>query len=196
VTSKNVLSHVLQLLTGVEAVITSNGYISRHTYSLAPEAPNRFYMLGSMGMASAIALGLALAQPNRQVIVIEGDGNILMSFGILPQIGYHRPKNLIHFVLDNSRYETTGGQTTISSSVELATVAVAAGYRQAEAVTSRADLTRVVTKAQREDGPTLIAVRVSDAGEEIAPRVSLAPPEIKNRLQQWLRAANPSPRNS
>lgn len=195
-TSKDALSHVLQLLTGVEVVITSNGYISRHAYSLAPEAPNRFYMLGSMGMASSIALGLALAQPNRQVVVIEGDGNILMSFGTLPQIGHHRPKNLIHVVLDNARYETTGGQTTISPSVEIATVAVAAGYQRAELLTSRTELTRIMTEAKREDGPTLIAVRVSDAGEEIAPRVSLAPPEIKNRLQQWLCAANPSQRNS
>lgn len=195
-TSRDVLSHVTQVLTGVEVVITSNGYISRHAYSLAPEAPNRFYMLGSMGMASAIALGLTLAQPNRQVILIEGDGNVLMSFGVLPQIGHHRPKNLVHIVLDNARYETTGGQTTISPSVEMATVAVAAGYRRAEVVSSLADLTRVITEALREDGPTMIVVRVSDAGERIAPRVSLAPVEIKNRLQHWLCAANPQQRNS
>lgn len=195
-TSKDVVSDIFELLTGAEVVITSNGYISRHAYSLAPEAPNRFYMLGSMGMASSIALGLALAQPNRQVIVVEGDGNLLMSFGILPQIGHHRLRNLIHIVIDNARYETTGGQTTISPSVQMATVAVAAGYRRAEVVTSRTDLPRVITRAQREDGPTMVTVQVSDSGERIAPRVSLSPVEIKNRLHNWLLAANPSQRTS
>ena len=195
-TTKDALSHVFQLLTGAEVVITSNGYISRNAYSLAPELPNCFYMLGSMGMASSIALGLTLAQPNRQVIVVEGDGNLLMSFGILPQIGHHRPKNLIHVVLDNARYQTTGGQTSISPGVQMATVAVAAGYRRAEVVTLCADLTRLMTEAQRADGPTMITVRVSDSGEEIAPRVALRPVEIKNRLQNWLCAVDPSSRNS
>ena len=73
---------------------------------------NQFYMIGSMGCASSLGLGLALSQPDRRVYVLDGDGALLMRMGTLATIGYQRPENLVHILLDNHCHESTGGQST------------------------------------------------------------------------------------
>src|SRR6185436_10637333 len=103
---------------GEAPVLHANGYICRESFSVA-DRPQSFYMIGSMGLAPAIALGLSLARPQRRTVVFDGDGNLLMNLGILPMIGAQRPPGLLHLVFDNEVYGSTGNQASPSREVRL-----------------------------------------------------------------------------
>ncbi|MGX7244722.1 thiamine pyrophosphate-dependent enzyme [Enterococcus quebecensis] len=93
-------------------IVSSNGYVTRDLYNFKDRIEN-FYLVGSMGMAAPIALGLALSLPEKMIIILDGDGSFLMNYGITTMIGFFEPKNLLHVVLDNGVHESTGGQKTI-----------------------------------------------------------------------------------
>jgi thiamine pyrophosphate-dependent acetolactate synthase large subunit-like protein len=97
-----------------EAVITSTGMISREVHAVKDRSAN-FYMMGSMGCALAIGLGLAHSRPDLKVIVISGDGAALMSLGTMVLHQKLNPPNLTHYILDNNCHATTGGQQTVSN---------------------------------------------------------------------------------
>jgi thiamine pyrophosphate-dependent acetolactate synthase large subunit-like protein len=167
---------------GDELVVAANGHVSRSAFATR-DRPHSFYMVGSMGLAGAIGLGLALAQPHRSVVVIDGDGNLLMGLGCLPLIAERAPPRLLHVVLDNGRYASTGGQRSIADTVDLAAVAAAAGYREARTVAGDDELKHALGELLRCAGPSLLRVRVSADGDEPRPRVPLAPPEIAERMR-------------
>ena len=106
------LETIIKSLTD-EVVITSTGYISRKVYSLK-DRPRNFYMLGSMGMALPIGMGIAYNRPDLKVIVISGDGACLMNLGSLVLHKRLNPPNLTHYIIDNNGYESTGGQPSCS----------------------------------------------------------------------------------
>src|SRR5439155_582036 len=113
---------------GREPLVHANGYICRESFSLG-DRPQNFYMIGSMGLASAIGLGLALARPHHRAVVFDGDGNLLMNLGILAQVGARRPANLVHCVFDNGVYGSTGNQASLSHHSGLsARIAEEAGF--------------------------------------------------------------------
>ena len=89
---------------GHEPIISANGFISRDLYETNEKSSN-FYMIGSMGLASSIGLGIALKNPKRKIHVFDGDGNILMNLGSLVTIGAKKPKNFIHYIFDNNSHE-------------------------------------------------------------------------------------------
>ena len=173
-----------------EPVVHANGYICRESFAVR-DRPENFYMIGSMGLASSIALGLALARPERRTVVFDGDGNLLMNLGILPMvgggpaIGRGRPANFVHVVFDNGVYGSTGGQLSPSRGVGLAAVAAACGYARAESVDSAAGVESALRGAIIADGPSFILVRVS-AEERPAPRIPYAPEEIRDRFRRAL----------
>ena len=101
---------------GKNPIISANGFMSRDLFEVSDKESN-FYMIGSMGLASSIGLGIALKNPKKQVFVFDGDGNILMNLGSLVTIGSLKPKNLVHVVFDNNSHESTGGQPTNSSKI-------------------------------------------------------------------------------
>ena len=105
-----------------DLVLSTTGMISREVFVI-DDQPENFYMLGSMGLLSSLGLGLTLLMPERRVFVLEGDGSTLMSLGTLPLIAVEGPPNLVHVILDNEAYESTGSQPSISSEVDLAQVA-------------------------------------------------------------------------
>lgn len=142
-----------------------------------------FYMIGSMGNASAIALGVALAKPDRQVVTFDGDGNVLMGMGTLATVGALRPKNFVHVVFDNEVYGTTGNQPTISNVVPLDKVAKAAGYVNVERVLDRDDLVYEFKEILKKDGPSMVLVKVNEFAED-AGRIVLDPPEITKRFMK------------
>src|SRR5438552_1715069 len=123
---------VLELLTD-ELVVVCNGFPSREVYALR-DRPENFYMIGSMGLAPAIGLGVALAQSRRRVVVLDGDGNVSMALGTLATVGALKPRNSVHIVFDNEVYVSTGNQPTPSQTVRLEQVAKAVGYRHVERV--------------------------------------------------------------
>jgi phosphonopyruvate decarboxylase/sulfopyruvate decarboxylase subunit beta len=170
-------------LNGNELVISANGKISRELFTIK-ESPLNFYMLGSMGLASSIGFGLAYNLPNRKIVVIDGDGNILMNLGSLATIGHFAPKNLVHFVLDNEMHASTGGQPTVSNTVRLEEVALAAGYRTAKKVSSSEDLRIAVKEVlNTTEGPSFVLIKI-EKGEKEVPRVSHEPTHIKSRFKE------------
>ncbi len=178
------ISTITGSLSGEEAVVSTTGKISRELYNSLDRAGN-FYMVGSMGCASAIGLGLALVQPNRRIVVLDGDGACLMKLGNLATIGHYRPRNLIHVVLDNEAYDSTGGQATTSSTISLATVAREAGYVTSQHVTDSQTLTHQLGLALTQPGPHFILVKVAPGAAADLQRPHLAPPALKDRFMSF-----------
>jgi len=177
---------IAQSLTGREAVISTTGKISRELYNSRDREGN-FYMVGSMGCASAIGLGLALGQPQRPVLVLDGDGACLMKMGNLATIGHYQPRNLIHVVLDNEAYDSTGGQATTSSTISLTEVARAAGYRSVQQIGAEAPLRQYLAQALAQPGPHFLLVKVAPGSQADLARPHLAPPELKERFSSFLK---------
>jgi thiamine pyrophosphate-dependent acetolactate synthase large subunit-like protein len=145
-----------------EAVIGGIGNTNFDLWASGQRAQN-FYMLGSMGLACPIALGLALAQPSRRVLALEGDGSLLMQLGCLSTIAMLRPKNLAILVMDNGCYQITGAQPTATSfAADLVAIARGAGLSQSRWAADENMFESLVERALAEDGPSLIAVRIDD----------------------------------
>jgi len=169
---------------GTEPIVHANGYICRESFSVG-DRPGNFYMIGSMGLASAIGLGLTLARPDRAAVVFDGDGNLLMNFGILAMVGGLAPRRLVHVVFDNEVYGSTGNQISPSRGVRLDRVAAAAGYHTASAVTTAADVEAAVRTALATDGPHFVLVKTT-AEEADVPRIPYSPAEIRDRFRASL----------
>ena len=173
---------------GREPVVHANGYVCRESFAVR-DRPENFYMIGSMGLASSIGLGVALARPGRHTVIFDGDGNLLMNLGILPMVGggrvagRSRPANLVHIVFDNGVYGSTGGQLSPARGVDLDAVAAACGYARAESVDSLAGVGRAVSAALAADGPSFVRVRVT-AEERPVPRIPHSPEEIRDRFRR------------
>lgn len=178
---RTAIAAVLESLSFRELVVQANGHISRDGYSCRKEARD-FYMLGSMGLAGAIGLGVALAEPEAPVVVLDGDGNVLMGLGVLPMVGAWQPRCFLHAVFDNGTYASTGGQLTVSPAVDLVAAALACGYRRAAAVTTEAELRAKTVEYLGEPGPSLLHVQVSSEEPAAQARIDLTPPEIARRF--------------
>ncbi len=166
-----------------EFVVCANGFISRDTFN-ANDRPRNFYMLGSMGQASSIGLGFAMARPDEKVVIFDGDGNLLMNLGILAMISRIKPKNLIHIVFDNECYDSTGGQPTISSLVALEEAAKGCGISKAYKADTGDDIDGILKDCLKRDGPVFLLIKVGRDPSEKVSRVSIAPPEIAERFKR------------
>ncbi len=175
------MAAILELLSD-EPVIICNGFPSREAFKIA-DRPTHFYMIGSMGVAAAIGLGVALSKPAKRVVVFDGDGNVLMGMGTLATVGSLQPKNFIHVVFDNEVYGSTGNQPTISNIVRLEQVAKAAGYANVERVREREDIVYEFKDLLKRDGPSMLLIKVNELAED-AGRVLLEPPEITQRFMK------------
>jgi sulfopyruvate decarboxylase subunit beta len=161
-------------------LICNLGAPSRELYSLA-DNPSHFYMLGSMGLASSIGLGLALAQKKR-VYVIDGDGSILMNLGSLATIAQHAPKNYCLMIVDNKGYGSTGHQPTATAGrTDLAQLARAAGIQQVCAVRTLQDLEACLDRHREE---CVVIIAETDASSADVPHVSLLPHCIARRFKE------------
>jgi thiamine pyrophosphate-dependent acetolactate synthase large subunit-like protein len=124
------------------------------------QRPQNFYMLGSMGLALPIAFGVALAQPQRRVFALEGDGSLLMQLGALGTIAMYAPKNLAIVIFDNGVYQITGSQPTLTSSrTDLVAMAKGAGLAQSAWAADEEHYEELVDLALQGEGPWFIAVR-------------------------------------
>ena len=149
-----------------EAVI---GGIGNSNFDLwaSGQRPQNFYMLGSMGLTVPIALGVAIAQPQRHVLALEGDGSLLMQLGCLATVAVRAPNNLTIVVWDNGIYQITGSQPTATSTADIVEIARASGISKSHWAADEKDFDRRVKDALT-DGPSLIAARIDNqpgAGE-------------------------------
>ena len=166
-----------------DLLVSTTGMISRETFNVL-DRPGNFYMLGSMGLASALALGLALLRPRRRVFALEGDGSALMSLGTLPLIASERPANLVHVILDNQAYESTGAQRSITTAVDLAAIGQGAGYRGVARCADRDTLGREISRITVHGGPSLLLVETALAPGREVPRVSRSTTDIRETFRQ------------
>ena len=171
---------------GREPVIHANGYMCRESFSLG-DRPENFYMIGSMGLASAIGLGFSLTNPDTSAVVFDGDGNLLMNLGILPLAGALHPRRFVHIVFDNEVYGSTGSQRSITTEIRLDRMAEAAGYRTVAAVTEADDITEAVRTALDSEGPHFILAKVT-AEEAEVPRIPYTPHQLRDRFRASVRA--------
>lgn len=149
------------------------------------DAAENFYVWGGMGGAAMIGLGLALAQPARRVLVITGDGEMLMGLGALATIAVQRPKNLAVVVIDNEVYGETGMQFTHTRfGVDLAGIAAAAGFESARTVNTQSDLETLSAALYDAPGPLFADVKVSSARHE-----TVLPPRDGTYLKHRFRRA-------
>ena len=154
-----------------EAVIGGIGYSNFDLWAASDDPAGRrtqnFYMLGSMGLAVPIALGVALAQPKRKVIALEGDGSILMQLGSLGTVAARAQTNLTIVILDNGAYQITGGQKTLTEQgTDLVAVARGAGIVQSAWAADESAFEEMIDRALTEDGPWLIGCRI-DSGKPV-----------------------------
>jgi phosphonopyruvate decarboxylase/sulfopyruvate decarboxylase subunit beta len=176
---------IIPLLTD-EIVIHANGYICRESFNIK-DRENNFYMIGSMGLASSIGLGVAVSRPDQKTIIIDGDGNVLMSMGTLAMIAAAAPKNLIHIVIDNEAYESTGRQRSLSESVSLEKIAQSAGYLQIKKVTNKNKIKDAFQELMRKDGPSFLLVKVEPSFDKSTGRVHHTPEEITSRFMKSIK---------
>ena len=168
--------------------LSTTGFTSRESFAVS-DSPD-FYMLGSMGLVSATGCGVALSQKGKRIAILDGDGAILMHFGLLPFIGSCQPRNLFHFILDNQTYASTQNQPTISPSAEFDKIALSSGYRQAYKVSSGEELKSLLESIKNSDGPLLIWVKIALGEKEGIGRVSVSPEEIRDNFIRAIQEKN------
>jgi thiamine pyrophosphate-dependent acetolactate synthase large subunit-like protein len=177
-------SRLVAKLRHEEAVVGGIGNTNFDLWA-AGHRPQNFYMLGSMGLAFPIALGVALAQPTRRIFALEGDGSLLMQLGCLSTIATLKPRNLCIVVMDNGIYQITGAQPTPASVVaDVVAIAIGCGLTNSAWASDEEDFERLVEQSLSASEPTLIAVRIDDKPGVGTTRRD--PVQIRERFMQGL----------
>ena len=180
----DITKRMVALLRHEEAVIGGIGYTNFDLWA-AGQRPQNFYMLGSMGLAVPIGMGVALAQPQRKVFALEGDGSILMQLGSLGTVAARKQKNLTIVIMDNGAYQITGGQKTLTEEgADIVAIARASGLTQSAWAADESAFEEMISLSLREDGPWLIGCRI-DAGKPMD-TTERDPPLIKDRFMRGL----------
>ena len=165
---------------GDAVIVASLGHPAYDLFA-AGDRPRNFYTWGSMGLASSVGLGLALARPDVRVVVLDGDGSLLMNLGSLATIGLMRPPNLVVIVMDNEEYATTGGQATpTAKGADLAAAARAMRIDHSATVRTLAELARETSAG----GPSLIVAKVTESKPTVKPPLDCV--YIKQRVMAAL----------
>jgi thiamine pyrophosphate-dependent acetolactate synthase large subunit-like protein len=167
-----------------EAVIGGIGHSNFDLWA-AGQRPQNFYMLGSMGLAIPIALGVALAQPARRCFALEGDGSLLMQLGCLATVATLAPKNLTMLIMDNGSYQITGGQATpAAGGADFVAIARGCGLRSAVWATDEADFDAQIDRCLATDGPHLIGLKLDD--QPPAAQTERDPPQLRDRFMRGM----------
>jgi phosphonopyruvate decarboxylase len=179
-----VLARFLALVDAAAAVVATTGKCGRELFTLA-DRPQHLYQVGSMGGATGMALGVAL-NTELPVVVLDGDGAALMKLGTLATVGAYAPAGLIHILLDNGVHDSTGGQPTVSASVDFAAVAIACGYRYAASCRTLDGFEAAYRAAEMGAKPALIHVRIQPGSMSKLGRPTVAPDVVARRFQSYL----------
>jgi len=178
------LERLLGVLPHDAAVIATTGKSGRELFTI-DDRPQHFYQVGSMGCAAAMGLGVALNR-TRPVVVIDGDGAALMKLGSLATVGAYGAENLVHIVLDNGTYDSTGGQPTTSGGVNFAAVAAACGYVRSVTCDELSTFDAAVENALRLPGPHLVHMRIQPGSMKNLGRPNVPPHEVAQRFKTFL----------
>ena len=179
------LQSLLSILPDNAAVVATTGKCGRELFTLS-DRPQHLYMVGAMGAASGLGLGVALTVPDRPVVVVDGDGAALMKLGTMATIGAQQPRGLLHVLLDNGVHDSTGGQATVSASVDFAAVALACGYRTAWSVDDRSGFEDALARGLKQDGPVLVHARMAPGSMATLGRPTVPPHAVAQRFRAFL----------
>jgi phosphonopyruvate decarboxylase len=161
--------------------IATTGFTGRELYERG-DRDNNFYMVGSLGCASSFALGISLAKPEKKIIVLDGDGAMLMRMGNLAVTAAYKPANMIHILFDNNAHESTGGQFTVSDKVDYPGAARACGYTDIVSASDAESLSSAVSSAQAKGGLTFIYVPITQGAPDTLGRPKVKPQEVAKRF--------------
>ena len=167
-------------------LLATTGKTGRELHEVE-DAPNNLYMVGSMGCVSSLGLGLALARKDRKIVAIDGDGAILMRAGAMSALGYYRPANLLHILLDNGTHDSTGGQATVSGGIAFPAIAGAMGYPHAVHVHDLDELRAEFERWHQQGGLTFLYCRIAKGSKKNLGRPGLTPKQVRTRLEEFLR---------
>ena len=168
-------------------LIASTGFSGRELYAI-DDRPNQLYMVGSMGCAASLGLGLSIVRPDKNIIVIDGDGAALMRLGNMATVGACAGNNYYHLLLDNHVHESTGGQGTVSSTVDFPAVAAACGYQSIFKTTAGS---RKIDSFLQAKAPAFKHIETRRGVPEGLPRPSVKPASVARRLMQHLGVNTP-----
>ena len=169
------------------AVISTTGKTGRELFSLK-DCENYFYQVGSMGCANAIALGVAL-NSKKKIIILDGDGALLMKMGNMSTIGANQPKNLIHILLDNNVHDSTGQQLTNASTVDFSNIAINCGYKNSYSADNLDDFSKIIkTNLKNTFGPTFIHIKIQKGSIENLGRPTIHPKDVAVRFKNFLKS--------
>lgn len=184
-TRRDAIAQVAGSLPASAALIATTGKTSRELFYCC-DRPGNLYVVGSMGCASSLGLGVALYQPSRKIIVLDGDGAALMRLESMVSIGHYRPENMTHVILDNRVHDSTGGQLTLADTVRFEEIALACGYATAISLVTPEDFSHAVNRCLATKGPHLIHIRVLAGSDPSLGRPTLTPVEVKERFMAFL----------
>jgi len=167
-------------------VVTIMGAVAAELQSIG-HRPNFFYLQHAMGLASSMGLGIALTRPDKQVIVLDGDGSVLMNLGGLTTLARYRPRNMVHVVFDNESLLSVGGfPTATSTGSDLAGIAAASGVPRTATVRTLDEFTHAFDEALQAGDLTTIVAKVEATGPaQFVTDLSLL--ENRFQFQRWLR---------
>lgn len=172
-------------------IVSTTGKLSRELYEYrdarGESHESDFLTVGSMGHSSSIALGIALGQPGRRVVCLDGDGAFIMHMGAVTNIGHLAPANYIHIVFNNGAHESVGGQPTLGFDIDIPAIAMACGYRHAAVAHTRDEIRDELARAMETEGPALIELRVSINSREDLGRPRTTPVENKEAFMKFIR---------
>lgn len=176
-------------LRGDEVVISTTGKTSRELFECRisrNEQPRDFYTVGSMGCSASIGFGAALGKLDKRIIIFDGDGAVLMQLGALATIGHYQPRHLMHIVFDNSSYDSTGGQPTVSPTVSFEKIALSCGYKSARTVLTREQIAHAYKEMTGVEGPRMLIIKVKKGARKDLGRPTTTPTENKTAFMNLL----------
>ena len=174
-----------------DCIVSTTGMISRELFeyraAMNQDHERDFLTVGSMGHASQIALGIALAQPERRVWCFDGDGATIMHMGSMAIVGNKAPKHYVHVVFNNGAHDSVGGQPTVGLKIDLPAIAKAVGYEAAYSVDNKADLEAILKNVNSFEGPILLEVKVKKGNRKDLGRPTTTPIQNKEALMKFLK---------
>ncbi len=186
---EDAIKAIIDSMDGSEIIVSTTGKTSRELFEYRlerNETPSDFYTVGGMGCAASIALGIALQKPEKEVFVFDGDGAVIMQMGALATIGHYRPANFNHILFDNVAHDSTGGQKTVSDTLDFGKVALACGYNNAITVQTKAGLRDAIKKMRSLKGPQILIIKVRKGARENLGRPTTTPLENKESFMKML----------
>jgi thiamine pyrophosphate-dependent acetolactate synthase large subunit-like protein len=182
ISRREAINLISKKLNKNDLVISTTGMISRELFELFDRVEN-FYMIGSMGLASSFALGIALSNPKMNIFILDGDGSFIMNGGAAYTIGYYKPQNLTHIVLDNKSYQSTGNQESISGEIDFCRIAESSGYEIISDLnnTTEEDIMKINFNTNK---LSFYRINVDIKNSDLTPRVSHSPKSITTNFSK------------